>query len=263
MKSDLIKTKQKGSLFYIVLNRPDKLNSLIEPMRSEISTLIDSLHHRSDIRACIITGAGRGFCSGGDIKLMEQIIDNKSYECIQTFLEWGKSIICGIRNLPIPVIAAINGPAAGAGMNLALACDLRLASDRATFGQTFINIGLHADWGGTYFLPRLVGVSNALEMFWTGRIIDSTEAHRLGIVNTVISHDIFVKKVEELAQNITSHSKKVVSLIKKGVYEGLKSDLETVLEHEALAQSECIRSEEAYKGMQHFLKERARRKEKK
>lgn len=263
MTSDFIRTQQKGNIFYIILNRPDKLNSLIEPMRQEISNVIESLHNRNDIRVCIITGAGRGFCTGGDIKVMEEIIEKGDYERIQTFLEWGKSIICGIRTLPIPVIAAVNGPAAGAGMNLALACDLRIASDRASFGQTFINIGLHTDWGGTFFLPRIAGVSSALEMFWTGRVIDSTEAHRLGIVNMVISHEVFMKKVEELAQNIASRSKKVVSLTKKGVYEGLISDLETVLEHEALAQSDCIRSEEASKGIHVFLKERAMRKVKK
>ena len=179
---------------------------------------------------------------------------------IQEFLEWGKSILFRIRNLPIPVIAAVNGPAAGAGMNLALACDLRIASDKATFGQTFINIGLHTDWGGSFFLPRLISVSTALEMFWTGRIIDSAEAYRLGIVNKLIPHDVFYEEVEKYAQHIASRSKKVVGLTKKGVYEGLNGNLESVLEYEAFAQAECIRSEEAKKGMHFFLQERANRK---
>lgn len=262
MKSELIKTKKKDNLLYIILNRPEKLNTLIEPMRHEISSLIDSLNHRDDIRVCILTGSGRGFCAGGDIKVMEQIIQNSSFECIQTFLDWGKSIICGIRNLPIPVIAAVNGPAAGAGMNLALACDIRIASDKATFGQTFINIGLHPDWGGTYFLPRMSGIANALEMFWTGRIIDATDALKMNIVNRVVPHNLLMEEVEKLATNIASHSKKTISIIKKGVYQGLSGDLESILEYEAKAQDECIRSGEARKGMTSFLKEREKRKKK-
>ena len=260
MTEEVIRTEQKGNIFYIILNRPGKLNSFIEPMRRQMSDIIKSLNFMEDVHVCIITGSGRGFCSGGDIKVMEEIIENDDYDRIQEFLEWGKSILFGIRDLPIPVIAAVNGPAAGAGMNLALACDLRIASDKATFGQTFINIGLHTDWGGSFFLPRLAGVSTALEMFWTGRIIDSSEAYRLGIVNKVVSHDVFNEEVEKFAQKIASHSKKVIALTKKGVYEGLTGDLELALEYEASAQAECIRSEEAKKGMNLFLKERELRK---
>ncbi len=225
--SNLIKVKQKENIFYIILNRPEKLNSFIEPMRQEIAEIIKSLHDRKDVCVCVITGTGRGFCSGGDIKVMESLIKKGDFDHIQRFLEWGKAIVLGIRSLPIPVIAAVNGPAAGAGMNLALACDLRIASNRATFGQTFINIGLHPDWGGTYLLPRIVGASRALEMFWTGRVIDAKEAHQLGIVDMVVSQEVFEKEVDVLSKDIASRPRNVLSLTKKSVYEGFKSDLET------------------------------------
>jgi enoyl-CoA hydratase/carnithine racemase len=258
--SGLVRVEKKENVLYIILNRQEKLNSLIEPMRQEIASVVASLHDRKDVSVCVITGAGRGFCAGGDIKIMEEVIEKGDFDRIQTFIKWGKAVVLGIRSLPIPVIAAVNGPAAGAGMNLALACDLRLASDRATFGQTFINIGLHPDWGGTYFLPRIVGASRALEMFWTGRVIDATEAQQIGIVDMVVPHEDFKKKVDEVSQIIASRSRKVLSLSKKGVYEGFGSDLESVLRHEALAQSDCLRSEEALNGMRSFLKERALRK---
>jgi 2-(1,2-epoxy-1,2-dihydrophenyl)acetyl-CoA isomerase len=255
-----VKTEKKQNVFFIVLNRPEKLNSLIEPMREEMATAIESLHNQDDISACVITGADRGFCAGGDIKVMKELIEKGSFERIQTFLEFAKSIILGIRSLPIPVIAAVNGPAAGCGMNLALACDIRLASDRATFGETFINIGLLPDWGGTYFLPRIVGPSRALELIWTGRVIDASEAQMMKIVDFVVPHDDFEKYVDEFVQNLASRSGKVIALSKKIVYEELGNTLEEVMRQEELAQSECIRSKEALNSMRRFLNERAMRK---
>jgi 2-(1,2-epoxy-1,2-dihydrophenyl)acetyl-CoA isomerase len=258
--SGLILEEQKGKVLYIKLNRPEKLNTFIEPMRSEINLLLESLHSRDDVYVCIITGNGRGFCAGGDIKIMERIIADSDFDRIQEFLNWGRSIVLGIRELPIPVIAAVNGPAAGAGMNLALACDIRLASDRATFGQTFIKIGLHPDWGGTYLLPKLTNTARALEMFWTGQMIKATEAEKMGLVNRVIPHDDFEQEVELLANQIASHSKVVLEYSKKGVYQGIEESLESILKHEEDAQAKCIRSGEAKRGMDRFLKQRTSRK---
>lgn len=258
--SELIQTEIKDNVQYIILNRPDKLNALIEPMRQDLVTTIESLSIQQDISVCIITGSGRGFCAGGDIQYMEGLIEKSDFDEVQTFLELGKKIIITIRSLPIPVIAAVNGPAAGAGMNLALACDLRLASTRATFGETFINIGLHPDWGGTYLLPKIVGPSRSLEIFWTGRIIEANEALQLGIVNMVIPHEDFSTKVHEFAKNLASRSGKVISLSKKGVYGFFKEDLQNLLRHEEMAQAECIRSESARTEMCRFLNERMQRK---
>ncbi len=229
-------------------------------MRQEMAGVIESLHSRNDVHVCVVTGAGRGFCAGGDIRIMEELIRNGDFDRVQTFLQWGKAILVGIRTLSIPVIAAVNGPAAGAGMNLALACDFRIASDRATFGQAFVNIGLHPDWGGTYFLPRMAGPSRALEMFWTGRVIDAAEALTMGIVDMVVPHDDFARKVDELVQDLATRPRRVLALSKKNVYEGLENDLEGVLQYEASAQADCLRSDEALSGMRRFLKDKAARK---
>lgn len=228
-------------------------------MRREIFAAIESLSRRADINVCVITGEGRGFCAGGDIKFMHAALENHDYSCIESFVEWGKKTVVAIRSAPVPVIAAVNGPAAGAGMNLALACDLRIASDRATMGQTFINIGLSTDWGGTYFLPRLVGTSRALEMLWTGRIIDSEECYRIGLLDILVPHEEFESRVEKFAQKLASQSRKVLTLSKANVYAEQAADLEAVLTIEAEAQSACLRSGEALAGMQRFLSRKAAR----
>lgn len=251
--SDLIKIEERDNVLYVILNRPEKLNSFVAPMRQEIFKAIDSLRHRENINVCIITGQGRGFCAGGDIKFMRAALENHDYSQIESFVEWGKKIVMAIRRTRVPVIAAINGPAAGAGMNLALACDLRIASDHATMGQTFIKIGLSTDWGGTYFLPRLVGTSRALELLWSGRIVKAEECYRIGLVDLLVPHNEFEARVDEFAKKIASQSSKVLALAKANVYASMNGDLESVLRLEAKAQSECLRSGEGLEGMQRFL----------
>lgn len=253
VKCDLIKIEERDNVLYVLLNRPEKLNSFVAPMRQKILNAIDSLRHRVNINVCVITGLGRGFCAGGDIKFMRAALENHDYSRIESFVEWGKKIVVAIRRARVPVIAAINGPAAGAGMNLALACDLRIASDRATMGQTFVNIGLSTDWGGTYFLPRLVGTSRALELLWSGRIVKAEECYRIGLVDLLVPHQEFDSSVAEFAKKLASRSRKVLTLTKGNVYASMDADLERVLSLEAAAQSECLRSGEALEGMRRFL----------
>jgi 2-(1,2-epoxy-1,2-dihydrophenyl)acetyl-CoA isomerase len=258
--SGLVLEEKRDTILYLTLNRPEKLNSFLEPMREEIANHIQALHSRDDINVCVITGAGTGFCSGGDIKVMQDIIENKDYDRIQTFLKWGRSVVLGIRSLPIPVIAAVNGPAGGAGMNLALACDLRLVSSKASFGQTFINIALHPDWGGTYFLPHLTNTAIALDLIWTGRVISAEEAFQIGIANKIIPHEQFRESVEAYARDLAKRPKLVISQAKKGVYEAVRANLEALLTHEEICQAQCIRSKEAKEGMETFLRQRLLRK---
>lgn len=257
-RSGLTTEELKDGVLQLRLSRPEKLNTLIEPMRQELAGTLESLREREDVRVCVITGEGRGFCAGGDIEVMERIIREEAFEQLQTFLAWGKAIVQGIRALPIPVIAAVNGPAAGAGMNLALACDLRIASTAARFSQSFIHIGLHPDWGGTYFLPRMVGPSRALELFWTGRVVDAQEAHELGLVDLLVPEAEFREKVDAFARTLASRPREVLALSKLGVYEGLRGDLESVLMHEAISQAECIRSPAARAGIRRFLEKKRR-----
>jgi len=256
--TELIEESEADGILYIRLNRPDKLNAFLEPMRARLSEILDSLRHRTEVRVCVITGAGRAFCAGGDIRVMKGIIANQEFDTVQEFLGWGRDVVTAIRSLPIPVIAAVNGPAAGAGMNLALACDIRLVSTEATFGETFINIGLVPDWGGTYFLPRLTNLGCALDLCLTGRIISAQEALTFGIANVLIPHEEFSERVHAYAQLLCEKSNIAVGLIKRGVYSSDSSSLGDILSYEEESQATCLRSLDAASGMDRFLQLRSK-----
>ena len=157
---------------------------------------------------------------------------------------------------PKPVVAALNGPAAGGGANLALACDLRVASERAAIGQTFNRIGLHPDWGGTYFLPRLVGPAKAAELVFTGEMVDAAEAERIGLVNRVVPHERFRDEVDELAGTLAAKPALPMELGKRNLRESLSSSLEEMLDREVEAQMKCFHSADAREGIRAFLEKR-------
>jgi len=256
--TEMIQEKEADGILYITLNRPDKLNAFLEPMRARLSEILGSLMHRKEVRVCVISGAGRAFCAGGDIRVMRGVIANQDFDAIQQFLKWGREVVTTIRSLPIPVLAAVNGPAAGAGMNLALACDIRLVSTQATFGETFVNIGLVPDWGGTYFLPQLTNLGCALDLCLTGRIISAQEALGFGIANVLIPHEEFAERVHAYAQLLCEKSEIAVRLIKKGIYGSEASNLGDALRYEEQSQAECLRSLDAASGMERFLQSRSK-----
>jgi enoyl-CoA hydratase/carnithine racemase len=148
-----------GPVGTLVLNRPDKLNALNAELRREMVSALTQLIRDDTVRIVVITGAGRAFCAGADIGYMQGLLRDGDWDSAKALVEAGSALVTLIREAPKPVIASVNGPAAGGGANLALACDIRIASDRASIGQTFSRIGLHPDWGATYLLPRLVGAS--------------------------------------------------------------------------------------------------------
>ena len=152
------------SIATIRLNRPEKLNAFGGPMREEILDALEKIAGDDDIRAVIVTGEGRAFSAGGDIQHLKQLRDNKDESGFRNILAYGQKITRAMRSLGKPIIAAVNGPCAGAGLSFALGCDIRIASDKATFGPSFALIGLHPDWGGSWFLPKLVGTAKACEL---------------------------------------------------------------------------------------------------
>ncbi len=188
-----------GPLCTLRRNRPDRLNALnIEMARALVAGLLRASDDKS-VRAVVITGAGRGFCAGGDVGLLRDLRKRKASRELEPLLTAGKEICIAIASMTKPVIAAVNGPAAGGGMNLALACDLRIASDQAKFAESFANLGLYPDFGGTYFLPRIVGMALAGELFYTAELLTAEDALRLGIVNRVFPADKFEEEVRTLA----------------------------------------------------------------
>src|SRR6267143_785534 len=183
MAYEHIDITEDSGITTITLNRPEKLNALAGHMRRDLAEALEAAGAERNVHVVVVTGAGRAFCSGGDVAAMADMIDRHDAEEFSRLLGSARRVITAIRQMSKPVIASVNGPAFGAGCNLALACDLRLASTTATFSQSFAKVGLHPDWGGTYFLPRLVTPNKACEMFFLGEPIDAVQAERLGILN--------------------------------------------------------------------------------
>jgi 2-(1,2-epoxy-1,2-dihydrophenyl)acetyl-CoA isomerase len=240
----------------LTLNRPECLNALDEAMRAGLAEKLDRVARDPLVRVVILTGAGRGFCSGGDVKKLAELKKSHHSVAFRDFLEAGHRVVRSIRSLPKPVVASVNGPAMGGGMNLALACDLRIASEQAIFSQSFVNIGLHPDWGGTFFLPRMAGTGRALEMLFLGDIITAVEAQRLGLVNHVVPHERLAEETRKLAERLAAAPALSVSLMKQALYERLETQLDTMMEHEVGAQMKCFESEDFEEGLRAFFEKR-------
>ncbi|MHB1404910.1 MAG: enoyl-CoA hydratase/isomerase family protein [Desulfitobacteriaceae bacterium] len=238
----------------ITLNKANSKNALDFEMRDELTEAFDSIGKDPSIRALIMTGKGSAFCAGGDLRSMDQ--EFHPFEGRQrlktTQHTWLKKLI----DLEIPVVAAVNGVAAGAGFNLAIACDLVIASEDAKFIQSFIKIGLVPDAGGFYYLPRLVGLHKAKELMFTGGAIDAHEAERIGIVNTVVPGNELMSYVETKASELSRLPANAMALIKRMLNLSLESNLETMLEFEAMAQDMCFGTEDFAEGRKAFFEKR-------
>jgi len=246
----------EGPIATIRLNRPEKLNAFGGSMREEILSALDLIAGDDRIRAVVVTGEGRGFSAGGDIDHLKQARENKDEEKFRSVLATGQKITRSLRALAKPVIAAVNGPCAGAGFSFALGCDIRIASDRATFGASFALVGLHPDWGGSWFLPKLVGSARACELVFTGTMISALEAERIGLVNHVVPHDQLIPSVMDLAGKIAKNPPGVLRLAKESIYRSVNSDLETAFARESQVQLECFYSEDFLEGVTAFVEKR-------
>jgi 2-(1,2-epoxy-1,2-dihydrophenyl)acetyl-CoA isomerase len=239
----------------ITLNRPERLNAFVGTMREEIYEALCQCES-DDVRAVVITGAGNGFCSGADVRFLAQVRNTADGDSLDRVLTSARNVVAKIRALPKPVIAAINGPTAGGGINLALACDVRVASDRASFGETFIRLGLHPDWGGTFFLPRLAGTAVALEMMMSGDVISAVDAARLGLVNVVVPHEQLEAATNKMAQRFVRNSPRIIAMIKQAVYKSLNASFDEMLDYETAAQKACFELEDSAEGLNAFVEKR-------
>ena len=206
---------KKENISYLHLNRPDKYNSIHREMALEFQKKLDDCIRDQDTRAIVITGKGKAFCAGQDLAEVTNPDQNPGFKKILE--EHYNPIVTRIRNIEIPVIAAVNGVAAGAGANIALACDIVVASEKASFIQAFSKIGLIPDSGGTYFLPRLIGFQRASALAMLGDKIDAFEAERIGLIYTYYSSDTFDEEVDKLADKLANMPTKALAFIKKAL----------------------------------------------
>ncbi|UCD23199.1 MAG: enoyl-CoA hydratase/isomerase family protein, partial [Gemmatimonadota bacterium] len=194
--------------------------------------------------------------AGADIQYMKQLTEQGDVESFRLLVEAGRNVVTTIRATPKPVIASVNGPAAGGGANLALACDFRIASDRASIGQTFSRVGLMPDWGGTYLLPKLVGSTKALELVYSGEMVPADEAQELGLFNRVVLHDELEVETEAYARSLATKPPIAVALAKKTIYLSEAEAMDKVLQLELEHQLQCFQSEDAQEGLRAFLDKR-------
>jgi 2-(1,2-epoxy-1,2-dihydrophenyl)acetyl-CoA isomerase len=245
-----------GSLTTLVMNRPTRLNALNNELSAALNEALVRIANDHTTNVVILTGAGRAFCAGGDLHEIAKGRERGDTSELAPILRSGMQAVLNIRTMPQPVIAAVNGPAAGAGMNLALAADIRIATEESVFGQNFANVGLFPDYGGTYFLPQLVGPSIAAELFYTGEMIDAKTAHRLGIVNHVYPLDHFEAEVHALAQKIASGPHIAIRAVKHTLFARDKDALKQALEREVEFQLKCFHSEDCREGIRAFQEKR-------
>jgi 2-(1,2-epoxy-1,2-dihydrophenyl)acetyl-CoA isomerase len=241
------------SIGTVTLNRPQARNAIDFIMRNELVSALDELEADAGVRVVILTGAGGHFSAGGDVKTM-----GKRHTAAEgrTRVETINRFITRLFHYPKPTLAMVDGFAVGAGCNVALACDLVVASDRARFGQVFAKIGLVPDGGGTWLLPRLVGLAKAKELVFSADIIDSAEALRIGLVNRVVPASELEVATRELAARIAAGPPGALSLAKALLNRSESNDLAGALELEALAQGHAITSEDHAEGVKAFLEKR-------
>jgi 2-(1,2-epoxy-1,2-dihydrophenyl)acetyl-CoA isomerase len=248
--------RREDQVEVITLNRPEIMNSFNNNMLYALNRRFEELHQDDDCRAVVITGEGRGFCTGADLTGGGARADAATPVGMRLSTHIYSSVIRGLTTMEKPVIGAINGDAAGAGCNFALACDILLASEKARFIQVFVRRGLVVDMGGTFFLPRLVGLSKAKELAFSGEAIDAARALELGLVTRVVPHESLMDEAMEAARRLAQGPTRAIGMIKKMLNRSFESDLETALEMEATMQGIAVSTPDVVEGITSFLQKR-------
>jgi len=248
--------EREGAVLTLRLNRPERLNALNVELGEALTGALRRASNDASVRAVVLTGAGRAFCSGGDIGVLKDARMRSAGHELESLVRAGKEIALLIAAMPKPVLGSINGPAAGGGANLALGCDFRIASDQAQFGESFANLGLYPDFGGTYYLPRLVGPARAAELFYTGDMITADEAMRLGIYNRVVPAEKLAEETRWLSARLAAAPPLAARLVKDRLFGSDRAALERALDEEIVRQVECFNSEDCVEGLTAFFEKR-------
>lgn len=244
----------------VTLNRPEARNAYSGEMIRSLVSALDALELNPEVRVVVLTGAGRAFSAGGDLKLMRDksgMFEGGPVELRARYMQEIQQVPRRLARFSKPLIAAINGPAIGAGLDLSLMCDLRIASERARFGSTFVKVGLIPGDGGAYYLARAIGLARALELCLTGRVIDAAEAERMGIISAVTSPETLLDRASALAEEIADNAPLAVQLTKAALYQSLTLTPEAALQLAASFQGIAQNTADHLKGVDAILARRA------
>jgi 2-(1,2-epoxy-1,2-dihydrophenyl)acetyl-CoA isomerase len=239
--------EQQGGVGIITLNRPEALNALNYAHLVDLNHAVERVEFDPSVRSLVITGAGRGFSAGADVK--EWGSGHGDGEPAAGWVDLAHALITRIYRMPKPVVAAVNGVAVGAGCDIALASDLRVASTAARFGQAYIRVGYCPDAGGSFLLPRLIGEARAMEMIYTGRIIDSAEADRLGLLNQLVEPEELMPAALDLAGRLAKGPTVAIGLAKQNIRQNASLGIEDALRNERRAGNICGKTEDAKEGL--------------
>lgn len=245
--------EKKGFVGWITLNRPNVFNSFNREMALDLQKKLDECNENDEVRAVVIIGSGKAFCAGQDL---QEVVSEDGPDLPKIVAEHYNPIIQRIRNLQKPVISAVNGVAAGAGANIALACDICVACETADFIQAFSKIGLIPDSAGTFFLPRLIGLQRAAGLMMTGEKVSASDAETMGMIFKCFPEGTFLVETQKLATKLSKMPTKGLWLTKKLLNESLTNDLNTQLDREGVLQTQAGQTHDYQEGVQAFLEKR-------
>ena len=254
--------KKHGGLATIALNRPEAMNALSPSLVRDLLSAINEVEEDDQIRALVITGVGRAFCAGGDVKAMRggstpaRQRTEEGIDAIRRSFHSAHKVILGLQKLEKPTIAMVNGAAVGAGCDLACVCDIRVGSENARFNSGYIRIGSFPGWGGAWLLPRVVGLPKACELLFTGEFVDAHEALKIGLLNKLVPADQLEAETMELARKIAANAPIALRLTKLMVYRGLETDLETALKFAGTGEAITLSSEDHAEAVRAFREKR-------
>jgi 2-(1,2-epoxy-1,2-dihydrophenyl)acetyl-CoA isomerase len=254
----ILLAEKKNGVGIITLNRPDKLNSFNDELTFQLQDALKEMEKDKEVRAIIVTGAGRGFCAGQDLQsrsIAQEMGQKPSLG--DSIRRRYNPIVTKIRRIEKPIIAAVNGVAAGAGASIAFACDFRIITEKVSFIQSFTKVGLIPDSGATFVLPRLIGLTKAFELMLSADKLTAEEAMKLGVINKVVKEEELMTEATALAEKLALGPTKAFGLTKRAVNKAIFSDLEELLEYEAGLQEIAGRSDDFAEGVKAFVEKRA------
>lgn len=252
---ETVLVRKENGVGWITLNRPEVLNAVDIDTLMKLQSILKQMDSDSSIRCLVITGSGRAFCAGADLQSLKGRVESSNISLAEDLREGFNPIASKIRSIDKPVIAMVNGVAAGAGMSLAFACDLRIMSESAKFVEAFAKVGLVPDSGATFLMPRLLGLTKAMELAFTGEGIDAKESERLGIVNRVVPPDKLESETRALAEKLAK-GPRGLGLTKRAIYKAMNLDFDSSLEYEAFMQGIAGSTSDHKEGVKAFQEKR-------